>query len=132
VIDKVNYIYQTLEKIKFPPFLINGKEYSIGYCEIVGRGDGHLALNNDETGKFICFYHVLSPTDEIGEHINRLQRNKATGMFIHKQFLVDDFTEDQMRFILQDGGYKCNLGVIEIYTSACVAGVNQYRDDIIF
>lgn len=132
MIEKINYIYQSLDRIKFPPFMIGGKEQDIGYCSVVCFGDGYLILDNDSAGRFTCFYRLVDSADDIGSIISDWQIKKATGVFVHKQFLSDDFSQDQMQFILQDGGYKCNLGNIEIYTAGCVAGISQYRDDLIF
>lgn len=132
MIEKINYIYKNISKIKFPPFMINGSEHNIGYCGILSAFDGHLVLSSKQTGKFTCEYYLIDTKDDIGGYLTDSQMRKSTTIFVHKQFLHDDFREDKMKFILQDGGYKCNLGVVEVYTAASVGGVLQYRDDLIF
>lgn len=128
MINKIDYVFSSLNKVKFPPFMANGMEKHIGYCEIVKHDNNVLTLSNDKTGVFDCFYHLIGVDQDISDVISDCKKHNKTTLLIHNQFLFDDLTEKELSFMLRDGGYKCNIGLVDIYTAAQVGGICQYSD----
>lgn len=125
MIERINNALTQIDQIKFPDFVIDGQIKSIGYIAIcnVNTEKQYMSLHSNITGYFDCFYHLINPEDEF---MHLLQHNKTT-IFMHKQFLLSGLTNDQLKFILTDGGYKCNIGLVEVYTAAQVGIYGQYR-----
>ena len=108
-------------RIRLPACQVAGKTQPAFYRDVITINENRMRLDGMNIEAFF-----IDPSNDIRPIIKRGVSKKITSLLIHRQFILDSCTDEQLEFIARDGAYTCNAGFIEVYTFANVGIYPQY------